>query len=93
MNELPKQAVEMLEVSETGIKLRRRAGRIKSSAVCADLGLLGRKAISEHVAAVFRQSTSRTHLEHMFDAVRAGDLFEARFRANMISGAVYVEAS
>ncbi|NOV19665.1 hypothetical protein E5S70_26930 [Ensifer adhaerens] len=83
----------MLEVSDTGIKLRRRSGRIKSSAVCADLGLLGTKATSEHVAAVFRQGGSRAHLEHMFDAVRAGDFFEAKFRANMISGAVYNEAS
>ncbi|PDT50164.1 hypothetical protein CO661_00410 [Sinorhizobium fredii] len=83
----------MLEVSDTGIKLRRRGGRIKSSAVCADLGLLGTKATSEDVAAVFRRSDSRTHLEHMFDAVRAGDLVEAKFRANMIAGAVYSEVS
>lgn len=81
----------MLEVFDTGIKFRKRAGRVKSSAMCADLGLHGIKATSENVAAVFRQSDSRTHLEHMFDAVRTGDLFEAKFRAKMIAGAVYFE--
>jgi|GEM_PF-1834348 len=81
----------MLEVSDTGIKLRRRAGRIKSSAVCADLGLHGSKATSENIAAVFRRSDLRAHLEHMFDATRVGDLVEAKFRANMIAGAVYFE--
>lgn len=79
----------MLEVSDTGIKFRRRAGRFKSSVVCADLGFLGTKATSENVAAVFRQERCRKDLEHMVDAVRAGDLSEAKFRASMISGAVY----
>lgn len=92
VNELPVQAVEMLEVSDTGIKFRRRAGRTKSNAFCADLGLLDTKATSENVAAVFRRSDLRTHLEHMYDAVQARNLSEAKFRANMISGAVYIEA-
>lgn len=93
LNELPVQAVEMLEVSNTGIKFRRRAGRIKSSAFCADLGLLDTRATSENVAAVFRRGDLRTHLEHMYDAVQARNLSEAKFRANMISASVYQEAS
>ncbi|KQX43242.1 hypothetical protein ASE71_09465 [Ensifer sp. Root954] len=83
----------MLEVSDTGIKFRRRAGRVKSSAFCADLGLHGTKATSEAVAAVFQRSDLRTDLEHMYDAVQAHNLSEAKFRANMISAAVYVEAN
>lgn len=82
----------MIEFSDTGIKFRRRGGRIKSSAMCADLGLLDTKATSEDVAAVFKRQRFRDDLEHMFDAVRARNLVEAKFRANMISGAVYEEA-
>lgn len=83
----------MIEVSDTGIKFRRRSGRIKSSSVCANLGLLDTKATSENVAAVFKMQRCRDDLEHMFDAVRARDLSEAKFRANMISGAVYYEVN
>jgi hypothetical protein len=83
----------MIEVSDTGIKFRRRAGRIKASAMCANLGLLDTKATSENVAAVFKMQRCRDDLEHMFDAVRARNLSEAKFRANMISGAVYHEVS
>lgn len=93
VNELPVQRVDMIEVSDTGIKFRRRAGRIKSTAMCADLGLLDTKATSENVAAVFKMQRCRDDLEHMFDAVLARNFSEAKFRANMISGAVYQEAS
>lgn len=81
----------MIEVSEAGIRFRSRRGKFKPGVVCADLGLLDTKATSNNVAAVFAKGRSRADLEHMFDAVRAGDLFEAKFRANMISGAVYEE--
>ncbi|MCY1240631.1 hypothetical protein D9M68_151970 [compost metagenome] len=93
VNELSGQRVEMIEVSEAGIRFRSRRGKIKSGVVCADLGLLGTKATSDNVAAAFAKSHWRVHLEHMYDAVRAGDLFDAKFRANMVSGAVYEEAS
>ncbi|MBD9538977.1 hypothetical protein IB276_05920 [Ensifer sp. ENS04] len=93
VKELSERSVEMIEVSEAGIRFRSRRGKFKPGVVCADLGLLDTKATSENVAAVFAQGRSRTDLEHMFDAVRAGDLFEAKFRANMISGAVYTVVS
>ncbi len=91
VSELSERSVEMIEVSEAGIRFRSRRGKFKSGVVCADLGLLDTKATSNNVAAVFAKGRSRTDLEHMFDAVRAGDLIEAKFRANMISGAVYTE--
>lgn len=93
LDELEVQKVEALEVSDTGIKFRRRSGRKKSSAVCADLGFLDTKATSADVAAVFRKERCRKDLEHLFDAVRVGDHSEAKFRANMISGAVHYEVN
>lgn len=83
----------MIEVSDTGIKFRRRAGRIKSTAMCADLGLLDTKATSQNVASVFKMQRCRDDLEHMFDAVQGGNISEVKFRANMISCAVYHEVS
>ncbi len=90
LDELDEQTVEMLEVSDMGIKFRRRAGRRKPDAVFVDLGLLGSKATSNNVMAAFQQRRIRKNLEDIFDAVRSGELSEVKFNASMISGAVYV---
>jgi hypothetical protein len=91
LEKLKVQKVDLLEVCGTGIKFRSRRGRTKSDAGYVDLGLLGSRATSDNVATVFRRKHSRKDLEDMFDYVRAGDLKEAKFKASLLSAAVYLE--
>ena len=65
---------------------------MKSDAGYVDLGLHGSRATSENVAKVFSRKQSRKYLEDMFDYVRAGELAEAKFKASLLSAAVYIEA-
>lgn len=85
------QKVDMIEVSATGIKFCSRRGCQRSEAGIVDLGLYGTRATSAHVVTVIRRKHSRKDLEDMFDFVRADHLSEAKFRASLLSAAVFLE--